>query len=582
MWTSLADPIGVPKMFVVTTLSAWLLGLVLTAVVSDRIRKFSVGQWAVGGFALGILIAATLTDVKFIAFFGAIQRNDGAFSYIAFAILSFSAMLSFGPSNLRQIRNWILTLGSLLTLYGLMQATGNDPVRWTLLYNPIMGTLGNPDFFSGIVGVAAIASVWLIIRGDKIWLRGWGFLLLLVELFVLKRCASTQGEVAFFVGLTLLSIVRIWQFQKRAGLITAILISLASLPVFLGFLNAGPLASHLYRGTINNRLDYWRAAISMFKTHLLDGVGIDRFGEYYGQYAPKIQVVQGQPSDNAHNVFLQLAATGGLIVIIPYLLLVVTIFISAIRAVRSSIGGTQIDVFALFSIWLGLLLVSSISIDNLGVAIWFWISGGALYGVSQRVLSEGRVAKSKVPKGKSGKHVLLQEGVRLTPIASIFFVGAMLYLMIPSLIISAKLFALQNYRSGWSTAQFESKITDTQNTQPDNIQIRIYLADLALRGSDYRLGTKLVDSILKQDPRSINGYTLGAAAYEQTKRYELALPYRLRLFKLNPGSTGNMLLLVKDYVALKDLAKAREMSSRLSQLYPNSLDAKSAEALLKG
>jgi hypothetical protein len=40
--------------------------------------------------------------------------------------------------------------------------------------------------------------------------------------------------------------------------------------------------------------------------------------------------------------------------------------------------------------------------------------------------------------------------------------------------------------------------------------------------------------------------------------------------------------MVTDYVAMKDLAKAREMSSRLSKLYPNNPDTASAAALLKG
>ncbi len=41
----------------------------------------------------------------------------------------------------------------------------------------------------------------------------------------------------------------------------------------------------------------------MFKEQPMFGVGIDRFGEYYREYAVQNQVVQGQITDNAHSVY---------------------------------------------------------------------------------------------------------------------------------------------------------------------------------------------------------------------------------------------------------------------------------------
>jgi O-antigen ligase len=580
VWTSLADPINVPKMFVLTIFAAWVIGLVLTCVFYSKTRHLSVGQWAIVGFALSILLAALLTDVKYTAFFGEMQRNDGALSYIALAILAFAAMMSFTSIDFGQLRWWILGIGSVLTAYGFLQTFGHDPFKWVLLYNHVVGTLGNPDFFSGIVGAAAIASVWLIFVEEQMQIRLAGVFLLLCELFVLKRCGSIQGIAAFLTGLVILLVAGVWQKQRRIGLAAIVAIGLVSVPVFFGLLNKGPFARFVYRGSFQSRVDYWHAALGMFQAHPLFGVGLDRFGQYYGQYAPQVQVVQGQASDNAHNVFLQLLATGGLLVILPYLFLLSVVFVSALRAIKKATGKAQIDLIALSAIWFALLFISFISIDNLGVAVWFWIVGGALYGISRNLLDEQPVVKLKV--GRTSKRLAQDNSNFLAPIVAFLLSIILLILMVPAWRSSAMLLNLQRQRSGWTQAQYVEAIKQAASAQAGNIQVRVQLADISLRVSAFDEGLSLINSINKQDRRSIDGNTLGAIAFELSKKYESALPFRLRLLEIDPFSTRNMLGLVTDYVQLKDMAKAREMYSRLLKLYPNNPDTKSAQALIKG
>lgn len=580
VWTSLADPINLPKMFALIILTAWISGLIITRALYSKHRGISVGQWALLSFALGILVAAILTDVKYTAFFGAMQRNDGALSYIALASLAFASMMTFNASNVLQIRSWILIMGSILSIYGLLQTFGHDPFKWVLLYNHVVGTLGNPDFFSGIVGAAAIACVWLLFTEKDLRFRVAGLILLLLELFILKRCGSIQGFGAFALGLVVLLISRIWQIQKKTGIVVALVVGIGSIPVILGLIDKGPMARFVYRGSFQSRVDYWHAAWSMFKAHPLTGVGLDRFGQNYGQYAPQIQVVQGQTSDNAHNVFLQLLATGGLLVIVPYLFLLSVIFISAIRGIKSATGKERMNTVALFSIWLSLLFISAISIDNLGVAVWFWIIGGALYGISRQ--PEAGKPAVKLKSGKTPRLKATDNSSLLAPIVAFGISLVMLVPMVPTLRSSSMLLALQRQRTGWTEAQYVEAITKAAKADPGNIQVRAQLADIALRVSAVEESLRLIQAINKQDKRSIDGNTLGAIAYELTKKYESALPYRLRLLEIDPWSTRNMLQLVTDYVALKDFAKAREMYSRLLKLYPDNPDTKSAEALLKG
>ena len=141
---------------------------------------------------------------------------------------------------------------------------------------------------------------------------------------------------------------------------------------------------------------------------------------------------------------------------------------------------------------------------------------------------------------------------------------------------------LQRYQGGLSKVQFADKLRQISAVQPRNIDLQLSLADFALRSSEYDFALKVLDSINRQNPRSLNGNYLGAIVSEMTKKYDSAIPYRKRLMVFDQWSTGNMLALVKDYVQVGDLTNARKVAQRISELRPNGDDAKAAEAAIKG
>lgn len=585
-WFPLEDPINLPKMFVLLTFTAWISGTTLVAFFYQRSKSLTPGEWALVAFALGLLLAAVFTDVHYTAFFGASHRNDGALSYLALALLAFSAMNSFDLKSIHQVRFALLFVGALLTAYGLLQTTGHDPFSWINLYNSVFGTLGNPDFFSGLVGVFAIATVWLLLVETQLWLRISGIVLLLLELFIVKRSGSVQGLLAFAVGAAILLLVKIWQVHKRVGMISATVAALGGLLVFLGTLNQGPIASIVYRASFQSRKDYWYAAFGMFKAHPLTGVGLERFAENYPQFAPQVQVVQGVNTDNAHNVLLQLLATGGLIVILPYLFLLGVIFLTALRAIKSSSGGEQIEITALFSIWFALFLISFISIDNLGVTIWFWLLGGALYAITRlhpsAAIAAPRAAKEKKNNGKSARQSTQDNSAYVAPIASLLLTIVVLTLMVSILRTSGSIYRLSGNGDGLTKEQYVARLNEVADGFPKNSQTLTTAADLALRVSDPEQALKFTKMVLEIDHKSQMGNLLSASAYEMSKKYELALLYRLRIIELDPWNAGNMLELVRDYVFLEDMPKAIDMADKISKLNPRGGEAADAAALIKG
>lgn len=582
-WFPLEDPINLPKMFVLLTFTAWISGTTLVAFFYQRSKSLALGEWALVAFALGVFLAALLTDVRFTAFFGASHRNDGALSYLALAALAFTAMNSFDLKNIHQLRFTLLIVGGLSTVYGIFQTSGNDPFNWHALYNPVFGTVGNPDFFSALVGVCAIATVWFLLAKDEIWMRVSGSAILLLELFIVKRSGSFQGLLIFVVGATILILAKTLQMQRRAGLILFVAALLGGILTLFGLLNKGPLASLVYRASLQNRQDYWHAALNMFKAHPLTGVGLERFAENYPRYAPQVQFNPGQNSDNAHNVFLQLLATGGLLVIVPYLVLIVIIFWTAIRGIGTATLQPQIELVGLFSVWFALLLISFISIDNLGVTAWFWLSGGALYAATRRNSPKSPSPVIQVKeKNATAKGVGVGNSSYMSPITSIILVVIVLVLVVPVLRTSGAIYSLSGNRDGLTKEEFVMKLVSIADASPRNAQTLSILADLALRVSDSELALKFTKLIMQKDPESWNGNFLSASAYEVSGKPELAIPYRLRLVELDPWNAQNMLQIVKDYLAIKDVANAKAMADKIAQFVPRRGEADTADTLIKG
>lgn len=119
---------NIPKMFVLLLCTAWIAGTIVVASFYHFSKRFSLGEWALLVFAIGLLAAAVFSDLRYTAFIGAAHRNNGALSYLALAILALSAMLTFDLKSLHQFRFALLLVGAVSTLYGLLQKIGRAHV----------------------------------------------------------------------------------------------------------------------------------------------------------------------------------------------------------------------------------------------------------------------------------------------------------------------------------------------------------------------------------------------------------------------------------------------------------------------
>ncbi len=152
------------------------------------------------------------------------------------------------------------------------------------------------------------------------------------------------------------------------------------------------------------RGQYWKAGLKMGSDHPLTGVGMDTYGDWYrrarSEYAATTLPGPNTITNASHNVVVDIFAYGGFPLLISYLAILVIGAWAVIRVTRRhrEYDGTFV---ALAAVWATYELQSIISINQVGLAIWGWVSVGALiaYEYSTRPIPEssekGKPAKQK-------------------------------------------------------------------------------------------------------------------------------------------------------------------------------------------
>ena len=582
IWTKLEDPINLPKMFVLVLSAAIILGLSLPAIIS--FKRVTSGDQRVGIalavlVSLGLLISTIFSDVKYTAIFGEYHRNNGALTLFACAVFTAAAGLVFTEASSLRPLKWVSLLGLFLSVYGVFQLFGQDPVQWNNQYNPIITTLGNPNFTSGIIGISSIASLYFVVESSKAYERVVAAAAFLLGMFIVVKSDSVQGIFAFACGAAIIVLVKVWAFKRVFGIAAGASIAAVGLPIALAVFNIGPLASRLYQGTLNNRLDYWQAALNMFQSHPILGVGIDRYGEYYREYAVQDQFVQGVFTNNAHNVYLHLLATGGLTLFIPYLLLLAFVTWLAAKSLKSSSGQSRGIAATYLGIWLGFLLLNIVTIDNIGVGIWLWIFGGIIIGRSARSNSAINLISDIKASKKKSKNT---PEISLAPnIASFALAILMLVVCVPLLNNSSNLVELKFNLRSLDQTTYANELIENAKSNSSDPQTLANLANFAIQKNDLVTALTISKMIETADPRAFYASFFPAIIYEGTNKRDLAIPYRENLLITDKWNTENMLELVKSYIEMNDLEKAAELASNIEKLYPGSENSNKAKALIE-
>jgi tetratricopeptide (TPR) repeat protein len=393
---------------------------------------------------------------------------------------------------------------------------------------------------------------------------------------------ARQGLLLLFFGISSLIIVLIYNFNRIIGRV-AILFSFVGLLVsILGMLQIGPLSKLLYKDSVSVRGFYWRAGIEMFQNNILFGVGLDNYGSFFKQYREAgypLKYGYSLTSTNAHNVFIQQFATGGVFVGVSYILITLFVFWCGIKSLRKFKGEDRTTLAVFFIAWLAFQGQSVISIDNIGISIWGWVLAGIIVGLSLEN-SESYLPREKLKEARQFKK---QEISMLQPVTSIVLSVLTVILVVFLYRGDSSIFKLRASYNPAIPAQktiFYKFANETVNAPLIDLQYRV-MAATYLYGMDYKQeSVSVLEKVHNQDPYNLDAITFLSSYYEMASEVQKAISMREKLSVLDPWNAENYLQMAFDYKFIGDKVNQQIYLDKALSFDPSNPKVISAQAEL--
>jgi O-antigen ligase len=405
---SVTDPVNVTKLFATGCVAVGVFSIVLVYGLRElwNTSKFLVIAsviFVLAGINSVINSPAPLSQ----NLYGVFGRQTGLVTYVLLVMVAVGASLLRSQKSFDRIIWALLFCGAVNVVYCGWVLIFGDFIHWNNPYKAILGLFGNPDFISAFLGMFIAGTIGYAFSGKHNLAYRVSFVALsLVALVEIKKSLAIQGLVVTGAGLAIVGFYYI-RAKTNGSLSTLVYVSLVGVVgsfALAGALQRGPLASLIYKTSVSLRGQYWKAGLTMGSDHPLTGVGMDTYGDWFrrarSEYAATVLPGPKVITNTAHNVIIDIFAYGGYPLLLPYLAILV---IGGWAVIRVTLRQREYDgtFVALTAVWATYNLQSIISINQVGLAIWGWVSVGALiaYEYSTRPRPEmsekARPAKQK-------------------------------------------------------------------------------------------------------------------------------------------------------------------------------------------
>ena len=552
--------------------SALVAVVVITGTVTDPVnvtKLFLLGGVAVGAFAVllafglgqlwtsskslvvasGLFLIAGINSVLSSEgplvqnIYGAYGRNTAFITYILLIFVILSATILRTESSFTILIWGLLVAGFINVAYCLWVIAFGDFIPWNNPYGNILGTFGNPNFIGAFLGLFAASLVaYTFKQGVRIELRIGAALVFLLAVYEIIDSNAIQGRVVVAAGLAIVGFYLVRsKFEALIAQVAYVaLIAIVGVFALLGALQIGPLTKYIYKISVSLRGEYWQAGWNMGNDHPLTGVGFDTYGDWYRRARDTQALVLPGPNTTtnaAHNVPFDVFAFGGWPLFIPYLGILA---LSVIAIIKVTVRARKYDaVFVtLTTAWVCYQLQSIISINQIGLAVWGWLFGGALiaYEVATRPIKDEVSSDGVKGKQSSGRTAKAKSSETIFSSTLVAGIGTVIGLLIACPPYSAD-------------AKWRSAIT-SQNVQ--------------------KVEEALIPGYL--NPQNSFKYSSAVQLFESSKLYDLAYKYAQIGVEFNPNNFDSWkVFYFISKSSPEDKALALENMKRLDPNNPNVL-----------
>jgi O-antigen ligase len=552
--------------------SAFVAVFVVTGTVTDPVnvtKLFALGGVACGAFAvlwafgikelwdkskaLVILLALFIpTSISVVVnsegprvqnIYGVYGRNTALITYFLLLMVIVSVVVLRRESSFNTLIWGLFGAGLINVIYcGWVIAFG-DFVPWSNPYGNILGTFGNPNFIGAFLGIFAASLIAFILKpGTPLAIRVTSVLIFFISVYEIIDSSAIQGRVVVAAGLGIVGFYFVR--SKFEGAIAqvgyVIFVVIGGVFALLGALQIGPLTKYIYKTSVSLRGEYWQAGWNMGSEHPLTGVGFDTYGDWYRRLRDTQALVLPGPNtvtNTAHNVPFDVFAFGGWPLFVIYLGILA---LSVIAIIKVTLRARKYDsIFVtLTTAWACYQLQSIISINQIGLAVWGWLFGGALiaYEIATRPKKDSESSETAKGKATQGRRIKAKQSETIFSSTLLAGIGAVVGLLI----------AVPPYSAD---AKWRSALA-SQNVQ--------------------KVEEALVPGYLS--PANSYKYTNAVQLLEGSKLYDLAYKYALIGVDFNPNNfdSWKVLYFITNSTA-EDKARALENMKRLDPNNPNVL-----------
>ena len=400
------DALIIPKFIILFSVSLYLVPMVLNQLKTVNLSK----KQRIALILIPILVFIYLVLIVVVSdapieqqVFGRTGRGLGLITFLSLIIFTFSSLIFMRFNRRRLILNGIVIGACFSSTYAFIQRFNLDIFNWDSRTNGIIGTLGNPNFQSSLAAMAFIPTI-IIFRSYR-----YRYILMpIATSFILGTiyiCQSTQGYLGVVGAAMIFILTKIWFISKKYFYGSLLLSLVAGAYVGAGMLNYGYFSQYLYKVSIQSRGDFWRSALAIAIDNPIFGVGLDSFKDYFFLYRDQVAVNHpfAESADNAHNYFLEFAATGGFPLALMYFAFTSYTLYSFIKVIRKY-GSFDPNITAIFSTWCVLQAQSIISPGNIVLLTWISMISGAAIGF-HLIKNEGN-STLKPKRGNSSTSVV--------------------------------------------------------------------------------------------------------------------------------------------------------------------------------
>jgi hypothetical protein len=437
----------------------------------------------------------------------------------------------------------LLGAGLVNVIYCLWVIIFGDFIPWNNPYGNILGTFGNPNFIGAFLGLFAASLVaFAFTTGLNVLYRLLALVVFLVAVYEIIDSNAIQGRVVVAAGL---GIVGFYLVRSKISSILAQIAYVAAAGVagtfaLLGALQIGPLTPYIYKTSVSLRGQYWLAGWNMGSDHPFTGVGFDSYGDWFRRARDEQALILPGPNTTtnaAHNVPFDVFAFGGWPLFIPYLLILVLTIIAIVKVTLRTRAYDGIFV-TLTTAWVCYQLQSVISINQIGLAIWGWLFGGALiaYEIATRPKTVEDSEKTRPDNSQKSRVATKKQSETIFSSTLVAGVGAVVGLLI----------AVPPYSGD---AKWRSAIASQNVEQVERALVPSYL-----------------------NPMNSFKYASAVQLLEGSKLNDLALKYAKIAVEFNPNHFDSWkLLYFVTNSSPEDKALALENMKRLDPNNPNVL-----------